>query len=316
MKKLDGYRQTVVGSLLTSAVFSLFLNSTVIYADTNPAGAGLGRNPGGVGRVIDQNDQNSQVGSSAAPGSPAGGNSKSAIEFGAGFLGLDAVPDLHFFPADSGQRIVGLMNNTRGGYTGTEFVDGNGSGKLQVSDYRFSGTSFDPSTARPLNGWTLSAKLGYFSPIGGTGVSGAVSTDPNYNDSGAAAYGGVAPTTPPNSLGVNDWAIFLKNKAAADRNVAERTSFRSNVHLSAAPMYDYPRGSDVQYDEISTLIAGGPEVKIWWTPKSLTNSAYGGFGKTLSYYNTESTASLKVGNKAKENYYYAPITWTLMAGSN
>ncbi|BDR59575.1 hypothetical protein [Xylocopilactobacillus apicola] len=314
MKKSVNLQRFAFGSVLLSAVFSMFSNEALVFAGTNPAGAGLGSNPTGSGRLVGEDEQSKAVNGIVNSGSSYSTDSKGVLEFGAGFLALDSVPDLHFMPTFAGSRNSTLMNNTRGGYVGTDFADGNAYGKLQVSDYRFSGQPYDPATSKPLNGWTLSAQLGYFSPAGGSGAH----TDPNYNDSGAAAYGGTAPSTPPTTVGANDWAIFLDNKkAAVDRNTAHSANFRNNVTLSAAPMYQYPKGSDVNYNDTSTLIAGGPQVKIWWTPKSSsTPAAYGGFGRTAAYYDSSTTAALKVGNKATDGNYYAPITWTLMAGSN
>ncbi|BDR57291.1 hypothetical protein [Xylocopilactobacillus apis] len=314
MKESINLRQRVLGVILSSSVFSLFLNTAVVSA--NPAGAGLGHSDGS-GRTLGEDNQNTVVNEIASPGNSASvDGSKGSLQFAPGFLALDSVPDLHFMPSFTGAHQTSLMNNSRGGYTGTSFADGNSYGKLQVSDYRYSGEPYNPATSKPINvGWTLYAQLGYFSPIGGSGISGAVSSDPNYNDSGAASYGGTAPVTAPTTLGNNDWAIFLNNKKAVERNTSHGSNFRSNVFLSGAPMTDYLNGRDVEYDESSTLIAGGPQVKIWWTPKSLTNNFYGGFGKTVSYYDYSSTASLKVGNEAQEGQYYAPITWTLMASS-
>jgi hypothetical protein len=319
VKKSIDLRRSALGTVLASAVFSLFLNSTSVSA--NPSGGGLGSNPTGNGRVIGEDSQSVEVNGVISSGNTsASANSTGSIEFAPGFLSLDSVPDLRFAPTFAGAGAVTLIDNTRGGYTGTSFTDGNSYGRLQVSDYRYSGAPFGSTTSKPLQnngGWTLYAKLGFFSPIGGRRINGGVHTNKNYNDSGASSYGGTAPGTAPTSVGPNDWAIYLNNKAAAeDRNVANGSNFRDNVFLSAAPMSDYPYGKDVNYDRTSTLIAGGPQVKIWWTPKSRTDSLYGGFGKTTSHYDAISTASLKVGNKAENKAYYAPITWTLMAGSN
>lgn len=317
MQKKTKRSQSLKIALLISASFSLLGNEIEAFAAANPAGAGIGNNPNGNGRVIPNDGQSNSLNEIVTPGNSATANGTGAIELAGGFLALDAVPDLHFAPSFGGSQGGNLLNNSRGGYVGTDYNDGNSHGKLQVSDYRYSGEPYNPATSKPLNGWTLFAKLGYFSPIGGNGVPSSISSDPNYNDSGAAAYGGVAPTSAPTHVGADDWAIYLNNSQAANqRNVANGSNFRSNVFLSAAPMSDYPKKRDVNYETSSTLLAGGPQVKIWWTPQSITNAVYGGYGKTVAYYDAASTASLKVGKKANDGYYYAPLTWTLMAGSH
>lgn len=319
VKKSIGLQRSAFGTVLASAVFSLFLNNTSVYA--NPAGKGLGSNSSGNGRVIGEGSQSVDVNGVISSGSTsASDHSTGAIEFAPGFLSLDSVPDLHFTPSFAGASSVTLMDNSRGGYSGTTYADGNSYGKLQVSDYRYSGEPFNSATSRPIQtngGWILYAKLGFFSPIGGPAVNGGANPDLNYYDSGAASYGGTAPSSSPTSVGANEWAIYLNNGSAAEaRNAANGSIFRDNVFISAAAMTDYPFNKDVNYDNTSTLIAGGPQVKIWWTPKSRTAGLYGGFGKTTSYYDAISAASLKVGSKAQNKVYYAPITWTLMAGSN
>lgn len=316
MQKKNKLQQMAKAALIFSASFSFFDNVTFTLAATNPAGAGIGNNPSGTGRVISEDGQNNQINGVVTPGSSAPGTGNSAIELASGFLTLDAVPDLNFAPSFSGAQKSNLMNNSRGGYVGTDFADGNSYGKLQVSDYRYSGSPYNVATSKPLNGWTLFAKLGYFSPIGGSGNPNHVSDDPNYNDSGAAAYGGNAPSAAPTRIGPADWAICLNNnKAATDRNNANGVNFRSNVFLSNSSMSSYPQGRDVNYDTTSTLLAGGPQMKIWWTPQNATNTGYGGYGKTVAFYDENNVATLKVGNKAEDGAYYAPLTWTLMAGS-
>lgn len=214
-------------------------------------------------------------GSAQATSGSVTATSLATVNVKTGYLGLNFVPDLHFTNSFAGGN-ANLFDNERNGYVGTEWIDGNNTGMLQVQDSRTAAGASAASGSIVTNGWNLKLKLGDF-VANNRGIGSAVGSG---------------------------WALKMNRGEGASRIVAKGTPsfdpFEGNTAILA------PDGSDAAATPIT--VTSGNEVTFW---KANPNT---GVGQTSAKYDQPTSATLSIPKGISDGAYYAPLTWTLTAG--
>lgn len=186
------------------------------------------------------------------------GNSDATVKVEEGFLTLDAVPDMNFgltAQSKTANKNLPLINNQ-----GLISDDGNDSGLLKVTDSRTSTSGEEGSTTTTTMPWQLTATLGDFANVDGTGVANLSDWAINLKQTSGENTSGKMPS------------LYQPKLVSGDKTQHRVMQSAQGTGYGSTSVY-YNKANTASLDMGANVPAGQYDAPITWTLNATPNAS-------------------------------------------